>query len=178
MPTLLRRLLLWTAICSVSAAPSFYFAHVGEFNHSAMVVGVCLFILAYTAATSTAAFERLRRRPFVRRTLYIGYGLRLFLSALIALGPIAVPTRIVLFADAWPGYLSVMLVKQLMQPETFSGTLLTTIVQGALLNIIIFIVMLLVYGFQRLFLKPPADGGPAGFDVIMPAPALPVERSV
>ena len=178
MPTVLRRLILWTVICCVSAAPSFVFA-AGDFHRGAMVAGVCLFIAAYTAATSTRAFERFHRRPFVRRTLYIGYGLRLFLSLLMPVGHVTVPVRMVMFADLWPGMLSVLFVQRFFtDPESFAGTLLTTIVQGTLLNAIIFLVMAVVYGFQRLFLTPPTDAGPHGFDVVMPVPATPAERVV
>jgi hypothetical protein len=181
MPTLLRRLLLWTAICCASAAPSFFLAH-REYDRGAMLLGVALFIAAYTAATSTRAFDRLHRRPFVRRTLYIGYGLRLVLSLVfpIAFSGIAAlyPLGLVVFADGLPGLLSVNIVKEIgIVPESFFGTLLTTIVQGALLNAIVFVVMGLVYSFQRIFLKPPPDRL-RGFEVVMPSATepLPVSR--
>jgi len=188
MPTLPRRLLLWTVICVVSAAPSFFFAQ-REFDRAAMVVGVCLFIAGYTAATSTPAFARFHRRPFVRRTLYIGYGLRLALSLMCPIGFVAAadatlrPMVLVAFADVLPGILSVNLVKGTgIKPESFHGTLLTTIVQGALLNLIVFAVMLVVYMVQRLFLTapPPEPDDVHGFDVVMPAqlPAAPAVTPV
>jgi hypothetical protein len=155
MPTVLRRLLLWTLICVVSAAPSFLWA-AGEYDRGAMVVGVCLFIAAYTLGTSTDAFERFHRRPFVRRTLYIGYGLRMTLSIVYPLG---------MGADLLPGMLSVSLVETIgIMPRSFAGTLLATCVQGALLNVILSIAMLVVYAFQRMFLRPPEE--PRGFAVI------------
>jgi hypothetical protein len=158
--------LLWTIICVVSAAPSFVFAQ-REFDRAAMVVGVCLFIAGYTAATSTAAFDRFHRRPFVRRTLYIGYGLRLILSIAMPLG--ALP--LLFFADVIPGLISINIVKSTgVRPESFHGTLLTTIVQGALLNAIVFGVMLVIYWFQRLFMTPPPTSERLhGFEVVMPA---------
>ena len=54
MPTPLRRLLLWTVVCGVSAAPSFVLAS-HDYDPAAMALAVCVFILAYTAATSTDA---------------------------------------------------------------------------------------------------------------------------
>ena len=69
MPVFLRRLLLWTVVCVISAAPSFFVPQ-RSFDRSAMVLGVCLFIFLYTAVTCTEAFERLHRRPFVRRRMY------------------------------------------------------------------------------------------------------------
>ena len=132
MPVTLRRLILWTIICSVSAAPSFVLAS-GEFDRAAMVVGVVIFIALYTLGTSTAAFERFHRRPFVRRTLYIGYGLRLIMSMTFPLGFVAGPqigpVALVFFADVWPGALSLEVVRWTgLDPNTFSGTLATTIV--------------------------------------------------
>src|SRR5688572_17649859 len=109
MPRLLRRLLLWTVLCSVSATPSFVLASSSDdFSQAAMVVGVLLFIAAYTASTSTDAFERFHNRPFVRRTLYIGYGARMLVS--------------VLFPYAWaadmiPGIISVGLVQNTLGLE-------------------------------------------------------------
>ena len=170
MSTPLRRLILCTVICSVSAAPSFVLAS-GEYDRGAMLVGIALFIAIYTAATSTDAFERFRRRPFVRRTLYIGYGLRLMLSVIFALGmSVVTEAGILLAVDIWPGILSVQLVKGLgIELATFHGTLLTTIVQGAMLNAIIFVVMAVSYSFQRLFMTPPPEFAPKGFDVVMPS---------
>jgi hypothetical protein len=170
MPTILRRLILWTIICSVSAAPSFILAHV-RFNRIAMLVGVALFIAAYTICTSTETFDRFHRRPFVRRTLYIGYGLRLFISMLCPIG-FGFQSESMLFTvpDVWPGVLSLQVVERMgLEPETFAGTLATTIVQGSLLNVAIFLIMLIVYWAQRLFMSPPPQQAPQGFDVILPA---------
>jgi hypothetical protein len=138
-------------------------------------VGVCLFIALYTAATSTPAFERFHQRPFVRRTLYIGYGARLFLSMLMPLGlPVRGPEILFLAPDLWPGLLSVNVVEAIgLNPPSFAGTLATTIVQGALLNVAIFLFMLVVYGAQRLLLPPPPEHSPRGFEPIMPVAQLP-----
>ena len=152
----LRRLLLWTIVCVVSAAPSFAFARV-QFDHRAMVVGICVFICIYTAISSTAAFGRLYRRPFMRRTMYIGYGMRMLLSLAVPIG---------MRADIFPGALSLGFVENALRidPRTFLGTFLTTCVQGTLLNVILLIFMSMVQGFQLLFLKQPNDG--RGFEVI------------
>ena len=122
------------------------------------------------------AFERFHLRPFVRRTLYIGYGLRLILSMIMPLGVISGgPGIIVLFADGLPGLWSEYVVKEwlFVDPVTFTGTLLTTIVQGAVLNAIVFVAMALVYAFHRVFMTPPPEAAPKGFDVVMPAAAAP-----
>jgi hypothetical protein len=169
MPIVLRRLLLWTFICGVSAGPSFFVAH-RDFDRAAMVLGVALFIAGYTATTSTAAFERFHNRPFVRRTFYIGYGARLLLSLAFPLALVAPPISVVIFTDVMPGVLSFNAVKALgVKPESFPGTLLTTMVQGALLNAIVIVFMLLVYAVQRTTMKPPPERSPRGFDVVLPA---------
>ena len=155
--TVFRRLLLWTVVCCVSAAPSYVFA-ADKFDRSAIAVGVALFILAYTAVTSTAAFERFHNRPFVRTTLYTGYGLRLLLSVCFPLG---------MGADLLPGMLSVSAVQGLgLNPYDFEGTLATTIVQGSLLNVLLMLFMAAVYGVQKLFMTPPPPQN--GFEVVMP----------
>lgn len=156
-----RRLALWTLVCLVSAAPSFLWS-MREFDQRAIAVGVVLFILAYTAATSTAAFERFHNLPFVRRTLYVGYGLRLAASLLFPVG---------MMIDVYPGLLSVAVVEDglHLRGRGFGPTLAITVVQGTLLNVVLFVIMSLVYAIQRLTMKPPAEAAPPGFDVVVAA---------
>ncbi len=162
MPTVLRRLLLWTVICTISAAPSFVWAH-QNYDRAAMFLGVLLFIAVYTIATSTERFARFHALPFIRRTLYIGYGLRLLLSIIYPLG---------MGADLFPGMWSVNSVEWFMNDShSFGGTLAITIVQGTQLNVILFLVMGAIYGLQRAFLKPPVYR-PRGFDIVLPAQPL------
>ena len=165
MPTVLRRLLLWTAVCVISAAPSFVVAH-QQYDQAAMVLGVCLFILVYTALTSTEAFERFHRRRFIRRTLYIGYGMRVAISIVF---PIA------LFPDVFAGAISVSLVREILrlEPQAFAGTLAATCISGALLNVIVFAFMGVVYAVQRAFCRPPEE--PRGFAVIPVKPLVPAD---
>ena len=160
-PVILRRLGLCTLICLVSAAPSFLCA-MRQFDERAMAVGVALFILAYTAVASTAAFERFHNLPFVRRTLYIGYGLRLAASLFYPVG---------IAADLFPGVISIEFVENVLglKGKGFGATLAITVVQGTLLNVILAVLMSLVYGVQRLTLKPPAESAPRGFEVVVAA---------
>lgn len=160
IPTVLRRLLLWTAVCVVSAAPSFVIA-AHQYHQGAMALGVVVFILIYTGLTSTAAFERFHRRPFVRRTLYIGYGTRMAISIIF---PIA------MFPDIVAGTLSISIVREIfrLEPSTFAGTFLTTCVSGTILNVMVLALMLVVYALQRALLPLPRDEQPRGFAVVMP----------
>jgi hypothetical protein len=153
-----RRLVLWTFLCGVSAIPSFYVGS-HEFDTRAMLVGVGVFSVAYTLFTSTTGFRRFAERPSVRRTLYIGYGTRIGISVLYPVG---------MAADLIPGFLSVGIVGGLgIDPKTFAGTLLATLVQGTLLNIILSVYMAVVFVIVR------AVGGRRerhqGFEVILPA---------
>ena len=164
LPVVLRRLALWTVVCGVSAAPSFVWAH-QDFDRAAMGTGVGLFIALYTAFTSTARFERFHNRPFVRRTLYIGYGVRLGISVLFPIG---------MGADMMPGLLSVGVVENVlgMHSKGFFGTFATTCVQGTLLNILLGIVMVGIWGIQKLACKPVDSHG---FPVVVRA--IRVEQS-
>ena len=158
------RFVMWLVICAYSAAPSFV---LGMFDHNivAMYVGVIIFAIAYTIATSTEAFERFYARSFVRTTLYVGYFARL----LITLFSVAIP--FVLAVDFLPGMLSVQIVGGTgLEPSSFVGTLLTTLVQGTLLNIILFIFMLVVYWIQRST-RPNKMVEQRGFEVVVTSPA-------
>lgn len=147
---ILRRFLLWTLLCSISAAPSFFWAH-KEFNWTAVFCGIGLFILFYTAITSTDFVLQFKEKPFVRRTLYIGYGTRLVVSILLPFG---------LTLDLFPGMLSVEIGKSLFGSKySFTATLVITIIQGTLLNIILGVYMLVVYILQRAFMKPQVREG-------------------
>lgn len=127
-----------------------------------MALAVCVFILAYTALTSTEAFDRFHARPFIRRTLYIGYGARMAISIVF---PIA------LYSDLFAGALSLRIVGEVIGLETtsFAGTFITTCVSGTLLNMMIFALMGVVYALQRALLRPPQE--PRGFAVVMATPA-------
>lgn len=143
---ILKRAALWTVICSISAAPSFLWAW-SEYNRLAMLTGVVCFICLLTATTSTQRFLRFRKRPFIRRTLYIGYGTRLFISIVLPLG---------IWADMIPGMLSIGIIEGLGIPgPSYLGTLLITLIQGTLLNGIVLILMLITYVIQRLLLTMP-----------------------
>lgn len=157
----LRRGALWLVVCAVSAAPSFILA-AGEFSRPAMGLGVVMFAAAYTAVTCTEHFERFHTLPFVRRTLYIGYGLRLVLSVAFPVG---------MAADLIPGMVSLGLVQRLgLEPHSFAGSLATTVVQGGFLNVILFVFMTALYLIQQATMKPPAvEPRNRGFEVVLPA---------
>ena len=150
----LRRLGLWTAVCGISAIPSFTLAAKGNCSVLGMLCGIALFVIAYTAVTGTDFARQLRRRDFVRRTLLIGYGTRL---------------TVTVFPYGWivdfvPGMLSTIIVEFFVSSvnaflQTFGGALITTVIQGTFLNIILLMYMWIVYGIQRAFCTPPVPEG-------------------
>ena len=136
----LRRFGLWAGVCSISAAPSFIWA-ANQYDPWAMATGVACFVILLTVATCTERFERFKRRPFVRRTLYIGYGTRIGVSLLFPLG---------MFLDMFPGLISTAVAEQLgFNDNLFIFTLVATLVQGTILNVLLSIYMLIVYSLCR-----------------------------
>lgn len=162
MPIAVRRLLEWTVLCSACAVPSFIWAY-HEFNTGGMIAGVAAFIVAYTLVTSTDVFARFVKRPFVRRTLFIGYGTRLVCSAIFPVG---------MAIDVIPGLISIGIVDEFARLSGFNvsvsgrsfanaatgsfvGTFAITLIQGTFVNIPLGLLMLLVYGIQRAFCRLP-----------------------
>lgn len=154
-----RQLLVWLIVCTLAAAPSFFWgAELAGFETPAvlgMLTGVALFAFAYAAVASTDRARRFRERPFVERTLKIGYGIRIVQSIASVVPPI-------MFVDGLVGSVSVSILAEFgvrsAQPSPlgqYASFLLTTLVQGVLLNAILFVLMLLIYGVQRLTMKPP-----------------------
>jgi hypothetical protein len=156
---LVRSLARWTLICVVSALPSFFWGcglH-QEFRHvAAMLCGIGLFVIGYTAIECSSVFRQIVALPYVRRTLLIGYGTRLFVSIVFPLG---------LALDMFVGMLSVGLIASAAataspDPSLFDAVdgrgasfllvLVTTILQGLFLNLLLGGYMLLVYATQRL----------------------------
>ncbi len=146
-PTLiLRRFLLWTLVCAISAAPSLIWAR-GEYDQAGMLCGIAVFVLGYTALSSTEQFARFEARPFVRRTLLIGYCTRLAISIVFPVG---------MFVDLFPGLISIELVKTVLHNEqSFEFAFVTTLVQGCLVNCILGGYMLIVYGIHCAVCEQP-----------------------
>ena len=171
--TLVKNFLIWSLVCWAAAAPSFVFglmigdAKVGPVL--GMAAGVFTYVLAYTWYSSTDRMQRIKRRPFVRRTLMIGYGIRIAQSLLFFVPGVLFVDLIcgayALQATGWllngPG--NVLHFGTTSAGPSFPTHYLATIIEGAMLNVILFILMLLIYGFQRLLLKPPVTADPTKF---------------
>lgn len=171
---LVRNFLIWSAVCWAAAAPSFVLGcMVGEMKPPALVgmaAGVFAYVFAYTWVSSTQRMQRFKRRPFVRRTLFIGYGIRIAQSLLSIVPPVVV-------VDMACGMVALASASSLLglQSTTGHGGFVTaggpsfllhftaTIIEGALLNVVLFILMLVIWGFQRLFFKAPVSSDPTKF---------------
>ena len=164
---LVRRAFLWFSLCFICATPSFVLA-AAEFDRRAMILGIVIFALGMFGMTSTTGFYRFSRMKFVRRTLYIGYGIRLAASVIVPVGAIA---------DLFPGMISVMLVNSGMGGERFIPTLVITIVQGFLLNAILAVLMGAIW-FIQMTAAPKVDValrgcGKCGYDLVATPPGAP-----
>lgn len=166
MPRFVRYFLIWSLVCWAAAAPSFFFgAMIGDGRQDrvlAMAAGVVIFSLVYAGLACDPRVQALRKKPFVERTIKIGYGIRIAQSfASIIPG--------VFILDFVCGMVSVSLVGSLsgytngprgVEHMGFAGFLLTTLVQGLLLNVVLSVMLLVIWGIQKLTMKPPAVDDP------------------
>ena len=147
-----RRCILWIVIAYVAGANSFLVGWTAnDASPGAMVLGIALYGAFIGVVSSSGGFRRRLQRPFVARYFRVGYGLRL---------AICVVPGAAMAVDMFPGILAVM-AGELFQREVgfniFASTLVSTLVQGTLINILILSVVLFAWILQRMFMewKPP-----------------------
>lgn len=151
-PSLSRTAVRWLTVCSLSAIPSFLFGMaVTGGQLVAMIIGILLFAIGYTLADYRTATFAWRRRRITRRTLKIAYGTRIVISLLVPLGA---------YADIACGVVALGLTESLTGEglATFDGanrmsffpTLLTTLIQGVLMNVVLAVYALVILGLQAL----------------------------
>ena len=143
-------LLVWTLVCTLSAAPSFAIAisDIAQDQAAAMILGVILFIAMYTTADVYTYSSKLRRSRRMRIILRSTFILR---SLMVVLYPVAVFTDIILgmFSVSFVG-----LLFRLNDPAPASGppqldfaaTLVTTLVQGTLLSLLLLLLGAIIAG--------------------------------
>jgi hypothetical protein len=148
----------WTLICCMSAAPSFFWgcALHRNFEHVVgMIGGILLFVLGYTVVECTHYYQQIITRPHMQRTALIGYGTRILISVVFPVG---------LAVDMMTGVLSVAIVEnvspmnsvevsEMGASATAFTVFLTTVVQGVLLNMMLFGYMVCVYGVLRVLAR-------------------------
>ena len=147
-----RRCILWIVIAYVAGANSFLVGWTAnDASPGAMVLGIALYGAFIGVASSSGGFRRRLRRPFVARSFKVGYGLRL---------AICIVPGAAMAIDMFPGILAVMageLFERGVGFNRFASTLVSTLVQGTLINIVILAVVLFAWLFQKMFMewKPP-----------------------
>lgn len=125
-----------------------------------MIAGIAVFITLYVFIERTQRVQRILSWRFARHTAWIGYGTRITASIIFPIG---------MFVDIFCGVFSVGFSRwvfggNLMMgpghvPPNFSGNhalvfsefMLTTVVQGVLLNVVLFGYMIFVFGICHLF---------------------------
>lgn len=143
------RLAAWTFVACVSAGPSLVIALPG-YHGGGLIVGIAVWIVLLTLVSSTVAFVRFERVRGVRRTLWLGYGVRVVVSAIPVYG---------WFVDLYAGSFSVELGERLgFDGNGFTSSLAITLIQGAALNAIVIVLMLLAFPFVRRLTRPAWDG--------------------
>lgn len=145
----------WTLICAISAAPSFVCGVImtrHSFAVPMMLLGVTVFAVVYAYIDRGSRWRRWMSRPLTRRCIMWAYGIRMTASILFPVG---------MYNDALVGLASVGAVGAVSSVLTDSNTpelnnplqvFLTTIIQGILLNLEIFLLVLLLIGLNHVFL--------------------------
>ena len=136
----------WLIVCSISAIPSFVFGMVVTDNEvGGMLVGILIFVAGYTWLDFITAKRPWRQNPRIRRMLRITYGTRIAISILFPIGG---------FLDVMCGTLTLTIISPFTDviPGTnslsFLGAMMTTLIQGCILNVVLGLYALLVYVIQ------------------------------
>ncbi len=146
-------LALWSIVCVISAVPSFYFGYgtIAQEQVAAMCLGIAIFIGIYTAVDQWTLRHPWRQFRNVALTLKIGYCTRILISIVFPVGAMI---------DMVCGMMSVRAIKTILPMDhsypggsdylggqvNFLSALLITLVQGVVLNIVLFGYMTLVLG--------------------------------
>ena len=155
-----RVILKWLIVCGIAAGPSFYFgAGIGGFRAPeilGMIFGILIFVAGYSAIEFMPQVQSAMAQRVKRRATRVAYITRMGISILFPIGVVI---------DIYCGLVSVSVSNALTGGETllrspsaasetpslrFLSHLLTTLIQGTLLNIVVFAYMLIVYGFLRM----------------------------
>jgi hypothetical protein len=158
----LRAIRLWTLVCTVSAAPSFVVSlWLGATwdRAAAMVAGIIVFIAVYSRIYCLPTVRRLRRIKIWHNTFRAVYGTRLALSIAFPLG---------VYLDLVFGMLTAVVMKALEGSDTsiftrdtaslagsFTHTFVWTMLQGGLINLVLAVYMLVVFGLFAMFMRNP-----------------------
>ena len=155
-----RVIIKWLMVCGIAAGPSFYFGGgLGGWRTPetlGMVFGILIFVAGYSAIEFMPQIQSAMAQRVKRRATRVAYITRMGISILFPIG---------VLVDLYCGIVSVMIASAItgsenplgsrgsgfvLPPFRFSIYLLTTLIQGTLLNILVFTYMMIVYGFLRM----------------------------
>ncbi|WDI40858.1 hypothetical protein [Bremerella sp. P1] len=147
----LKAAIRWSLICGISAIPSWVIAASATMAAiSGMTTGVIIFAIGYTFLDVWTRKHPLRQKPEVKTTLRITYGTRIAISLLFPVG---------FFVDLWCGIIALTLTSLFFKTGDFdvskmefTSTLMTTLIQGCLLNIVLAGFGLVVYAICKAYL--------------------------
>ena len=151
----------WSLICGISSIPSWLLASRRSTEAIAgMLTGILVFVVGYTILDVSTRRHPVRRRRDVIITLAITYGTRIAISLIIPLG---------FFADIWCGIIAIELTNVSLKTigldpinMEFTPTLVTTLIQGCLLNLVLAGYGLIVYAFCRAMVNSRSDDSRPG----------------
>ena len=157
-----RRIFFWIGISSISAAPSLgvTIRDPDDFPLSALILGILTFAVAAGVLSSQRWVQKLTRHPRLRRAILTAYIIRTIFAA-IPLAPMLI--------DMWVGMIAMMTGGLFILPfsaiadsppieaTAFISTYILVLWQGFWLNLVVWVLVLLAWLFQRLFMQPPAD---------------------
>ena len=153
-PSINRLILRWTIVCSIAAGPSFFIGYdVSKQQITAMSLGVILFIALYVMVDLYTRRWQWRQSVMVRRILIFCYATRIAISVIFPIG---------MMVDILAGLVSVTIVGENSiasrhdgggaESMSFATTLLLTMVQGFVLNLLLavwgLIALLVVLAFK------------------------------
>lgn len=158
---------IWTVVCAICASSAWMLSD--SFSTNGRVVGIAIFVVAYSYATSTDTFRMRMRRPGEWTAFAIAYAGRMLLS-LAGTNP----RQPCFIGDAYVGMISVSMVEsvtgtRLQSGGDFAHTLAITLVHGSAISAITFLFYLLLRFFTGAFANEHDQTGPRGFEVVMPA---------
>lgn len=155
-----RVILKWLVVCGIAAGPSFYFGGgLGGFRAPevlGMIFGILIFVAGYSAIEFMPQIQSAMAQRVKRRATRVAYITRMGISILFPIG---------VFVDLYCGIVSVSIsglitggehplasreAGSVLPSVRFFSYLLTTLIQGTLLNILLFAYMLIVYGFLKM----------------------------
>ena len=161
-PMILRRIVFWIGICSISASPSLSLTlRDDEFPTSALILGILTFATGAGIMTSLPWVRGMTRHPRLRKSVLVAYIIRTVFAS-IPLAPVMIDLWVGMIAIGTGGLLFDLLQSawQGAPPSylPFLSTYFLVLWQGVLLNMLVWVIVLFAWLFQRIFMTTPIRG--------------------